>query len=164
MQLRMVVLTLLLSGCQGLPLLKQWEGSTAPSVMPLWERYLQCLVASEPTELLQIVDQIEEVMLTGPEPPAWLQSWGGRVMRQPLRTAVDPQALGVACTIRTAKVMAEQDRIPEARALYQRAVARYTQPEWAYFHEQARAALVSLPIIDVALITPRATPASSHPR
>ena len=162
MRLGMVVLTLLLSGCQALPLLKPWEGSSSPSVMPLWERYRQCLVASEPTELLRIVDQIELVMFTGPEPPPWLKSWGGRVMRQPLRTAVDPQALGVACAIRAARIMAEQARVPEALALYRRVVSRYTQPEWAYYYEQARAALASLPIDDGALIASSLTPASSH--
>ena len=37
--------------------------------MPLWERYQQCLVTTDPTELVLIIDQFEYVMLAGAEPP-----------------------------------------------------------------------------------------------
>ena len=155
---------LLLTGCQGLPRLDQWETAVPPSVMPLWERYQQCLEANEPATLLQLVEQFEQVMLAGPEPPTWMRSWNLHVRRQPLRTAVDPHALGAACTIRAAKVMAGQDRILEARALYERLISRYTQPEWAYYHGQAQEALASLPILDVALIASVPRPISPHTR
>ncbi|MGE5711573.1 MAG: hypothetical protein ACM34B_15440 [Nitrospira sp.] len=160
----MIVLALLVSGCEGLPFQKRWGGESFLPVMLSWERYQQCLIVSEPIELLQIVDQIEQIMLTGPEPPSWMKSRGRQVKRQPLRTTVDPQALGAACIIRAAKVMAGQDRIFEARALYERVVSRYMQPEWAYYHGQAQEALASLPILDVALIASDPRPISSHTR
>ena len=93
--------------------------------MPLWESYQQCLVTTDPTELALIIDQFEYVMLAGAEPPSRMRAWGPHVMSQPLRTAVDPQALGAACTLRVAAVMAEAKHLTEARALYQRVVARY---------------------------------------
>jgi hypothetical protein len=65
-----------------------------PSIMPLWERYQHCLVTTDLMELVFIIDQFERVMLAGAEPPSWMRAWGGHVMSQPLRTAVDPQALG----------------------------------------------------------------------
>ena len=86
--------------------------------MPLWERYQQCLVTTDPTELVLIIEQFERVMLAGAEPPSWMRAWGDYVMSQPLRTAVDPQALGAACTLRAAAVMAEAKHLTEARALY----------------------------------------------
>ena len=97
-----------------------------PSIMPLWERYQQCLVTTDPTELVLTINQFEYVMLAGAEPPSWMRAWGPRVMSQPLRTAVDPQALGAACTLRPAAVMAEAKHLTEARALYQRVRARYS--------------------------------------
>ena len=63
---------------------------------------------------------------------------------QPLRTSVDPQALGASCTIRAAGVLAEAARITEARALYQRVLERYSKREWAYYVDQAKEALVGL--------------------
>ncbi|MEP6933647.1 MAG: hypothetical protein ABI988_06880 [Nitrospirota bacterium] len=46
---------------------------------------------------------------------------------QPLRKAVDPQALEAACTLKAAAVMAETKHLTEARALYQRMLARYSR-------------------------------------
>ena len=94
--------------------------------MPFWERYQQCLATTDPTELVLIIDQFERVMLAGAEPPSWMRAWGHHVMSQPLRTAVDPQALGAACTLRAAAVMIEAKHLTEARALYQRVLARYS--------------------------------------
>lgn len=164
MQQGMIAFVLLITGCQGLPVLDRWETAPPASVMPVWDRYQQCLATSEPAELLQLVEQIERVMLTGPEPPAWMKSWSPHVTRQPLRAAVDPYALGAACTIRTASIMAAQNRLHEAQALYRRVVTRYQQQEWAYYREQANEGLASLSLIDVALITPRTTLFFSHTR
>lgn len=44
-----------------------FERSTAETPllsMPLWERYLQCRVTPDPTELILIIDQFKRVMLT----------------------------------------------------------------------------------------------------
>ena len=93
--------------------------------MPLWERYQQCLVTTDPTELVLIIDQFERVMLARVEPPSWMKALGDHVTNQPLRTAVDPQALEAACTLRSAAVMAEAKDLTEARALYQRVLAQF---------------------------------------
>lgn len=138
------LLTILLSGCQGVSLLEQHTAEVPPSIMPLWERYQQCLVTTDPTELVLIIDQLERVKLAGAEPPSWMRSWGEHVTNQPLRTAVDPQALGAACTLRAAAVMAEATQLTEARALYQRVLARYAHRDWAYYVNQATEALMRL--------------------
>ena len=110
--------------------------------MPLWARYQQCLVTTDPTELVLIIDQFERVMLAGAEPPSWMRAWGHHVLSQPLRTAVDPHALGAACTLRAAAVMAETEHLTEVRALYQR--VRYSSRDWAYYVDQANEALAGL--------------------
>jgi hypothetical protein len=112
--------------------------------MPLWERYQQCLVTTDLTELALIIDQFEHVTAAGAEPPSWMRAWGQHVATQPIRTSVDPQALGVACTLRAAAVMAEAEHLTEARALCQRVLARYPQREWAYYVDQATEALTGL--------------------
>jgi hypothetical protein len=112
--------------------------------MPLWERYQRCLVTTDPTELVLIIDQFERVMLAGTEPPSWMRAWGDHVRSQPLRTAVDPQALGASCTLHAAAVMSAMNHPAEARALYQRVLTRYAHHEWAYYVAQAREALMSL--------------------
>lgn len=151
MRVQIAVLILFLSGCEGLPLFERGEGR-APSIMPLWSRYQECLTTSEPSALRQIVGQFDQVVLAGSEPPAWMKPWGSHVTRQPLRTTVDPQALGAACTLRTARVLAEQDHAAEARSLYERLLIRYPQPQLTYYHDQAREALASLPQNDPAVI------------
>jgi hypothetical protein len=153
---------LLLTGCQSSTFLKRWEEPPSLPVMLLWEQYQQCLVATDPDRLLLMVQQLEQVMLPGPKPPVWLQSWGIQVKSQPLRTSVDPQALAAACTIRTAMVMVKQDRLSEARALYQRVVSRYTERERGYYREQAKEALALLQNNEAAVIALRTESASSR--
>ena len=112
--------------------------------MPLWERYQQCLVTTDPTELVLIIDQLESVMPAGTAPPSWMKAWGQHVMSQPLRASVDPQTLSAACTLRAAAVMAEAEHLTEARALYQRVLVRYAHGDWVYYVEQAKEALAGL--------------------
>ena len=138
------LLIIFLGGCHGMSLLERPTAEAPPPIMPLWERYQQCLVTTDPTELVLIINQFERVMPAGTEPPSWMRAWGHHVMSQPLRTAVDPQALGAACTLRAAAVMAEAEHLTEARALYQRVRARYAHRDWAYYVEQAEEALAGL--------------------
>ena len=79
------------------------------------------------TTLALIIEQCERVVLARVEPPSWMRALGDHVTNQPLRTAVDPQALEAACTLRAAAVMAEAKHLTEARALYQRVLARYSR-------------------------------------
>jgi hypothetical protein len=123
-----------------------------PSVMPFWNSYQRCMATTDPNLLVRSVEDLDRSVLEGSEPPDWLKSWGDHVIRQPLRTAVDPQALGAACTLRTARVLAEQDHAAEARSLYERLLIRYPQPQLTYYHDQAREALASLPQNDPAVV------------
>ena len=130
--------------------------------MPLWERYQQCLVTTDPTELVLIIDQFERVMIAGTEPPSWMRAWGDHVLSQPLRTAVDPQALGAACTLRAAAVMVEAEHLTEARALYQRVLVRYAHHDWAYYVDQANEALAGLQDSTPAIVALRSRSAPSR--
>jgi hypothetical protein len=163
MRLRILLLTLLLAGCQGPAFLMSWDGESAPPVMPLWERYQRCLVETDPPTLAQLVEQLEAAMPSGPEPPAWMTGWSRYVKRQPLRTVVDPSALGAACTLRAATVMAGQNRLPAARALYERVLARYGRQDWPYYHEQAKDSLAALSRIDPAVVALRTSSLENDP-
>ncbi|NOT97205.1 MAG: hypothetical protein HOP00_12985 [Nitrospira sp.] len=143
------LLSIFLGGCQGL----SWSALSAAEaplpIMPLWERYQQCLATTDPAELARIIDQFERVMLTGAEPPPWMRAWGAHVMRQPLRTAVDPWALGASCTLRAAVVMEAMHDRTAAQTFYQRVLARYSNRDLGYYIEQANEALVSLSVTAV---------------
>lgn len=130
--------------------------------MPLWESYQHCLAATDPTELVLIIEQFERVVSEGTEPPSWMKAWGDHVANQPRRTSVDPQALGAACTLRADGVMAGAEFMPEARALYQRALERYSKREWAYYVDQAKAALAGLQDSTPAVVAFRPDPLLSR--
>lgn len=132
------------------------------SVMALWDRYQRCLVARDPEELLSVIDHLERAKFAGSEPPAWMRSWGSHVSSQPLRTAVDPAALGAACALRAASVMAEADRPAEAQTLYRHVLTRYSGRDWSYFVEQAKAGLDGLPASPQTVIALRPASASSR--
>lgn len=138
------LLTILLSGCQGVSLFERPTVEASPPIMRLWAHYQQCLVTTDPMELAQIIDQFERVMLAGTEPPSWVKALGGHVQSQPLRTVVDPHALKAACIIRAAVVMAEAEHLVEARALYLRVLTRYANRELAFYVDQATEALARL--------------------
>jgi hypothetical protein len=158
----MCLLTILLSGCHAASLLERSTAEVPPSIMPLWERYQQCLVTTDPTELFTIIDQFERALSVRTEPPSWMKAWGGHVLSQPLRTVVDPRALGAACTLRAAAVMVETEHLTEARALYQRVLARYTHSDWAYYVEQAQEALAGLQDSAPAVVALRSRAALSR--
>ncbi|MGH7217096.1 MAG: hypothetical protein ACREIG_07670 [Nitrospiraceae bacterium] len=138
------LLAVLVSGCHGVSLLERSTAEAPLSIMPLWERYQQCLMTTDLTELALIIDEFEHVTAVGAEPPSWMKAWGHNVTNQPLRTAVDPQALGAACTLRAAAVMAEGEYLTEARALYQRVLARYSSRDLTYYVDRAKEALSGL--------------------
>ena len=138
------LLTVLVSGCHGVSLLERSTAEAPPSIMPLWERYQQCLVTTDPTELVLIIEQLDREIPARVEPPSWMKAWGHHVMSQPLRTSVDPQALSAACTLRAAAVMLEAEQLTEARALYQRVLTRYSGLDRAYYVDRAKEALSGL--------------------
>lgn len=146
------LLSIFLGGCQALSWSALPAAEAPPPIMPLWERYQQCLVTTDPAELARIIDQFERVMLTGAEPPPWMRVWGVHVMRQPLRTAVDPWALGASCTLRAAVLMEAMHDRTAAQTFYQRVLARYSNRDLGYYIEQAQEALVSLSAASVVAL------------
>ncbi len=156
------LLLILLNGCQSIPLLDWLAVEAPPSIMPLWEHYQQCLVTTDLAELNILIEKVEQVTLAEVEPPSWMKRWGQHVMSQPVRTAVDPQALGVACTIRAAAVMMEAEQLVEAQALYRRVLARYSSRDWAYYVDQAKEALAALQGSASAVVALRPDPARSR--
>jgi hypothetical protein len=130
--------------------------------MPLWERYQQCLVSTDPAELTLIIDKIELATPTDVEPPSWMRVWGQHVMSQPIRTAIDPRALGAACTMRAAELMVKAKRLMEGQVLYQHVLARYSNRDWAYYVDQAKEALAGLQVPAHAVVAFRPDRASSR--
>lgn len=114
--------------------------------MPLWERYRQCLTSTDPTELFLIIEEFDHVGSEGTTPSFWMGAWGDSVKSQPIRTAVDPQALGAACTLRVAGLMVEAQHLTEGRALYRHVVTRYSSRDLTYYSKQAKEALAALQV------------------
>ena len=74
MRLTVCLLILLLGGCHGVSRLERPTAEAPPPIMPLWERYQQCLVTTDPTELVLIIDQFERVMSAGAAHPSWIRA------------------------------------------------------------------------------------------
>lgn len=156
MRIVSILLSGVLAGCQGLPALDRWIAQPVPSVMPYWETYQRCMATTDTDVLVQSVEQLERAARPeGADPPAWIRLWGDHAVKQPLRTAVDPEALSAACTIRTASVMADREQLVHASALYQRVVARYPGRDLAYYVERAKDGLAALPPFDPAVLARR---------
>jgi len=162
MRLTTGLLALLLSGCQGSFFANGPAIEASPSVMRWWGHYQVCRTASDPIELRQLVEQFERPMPVGSEPPAWLVRLGDHVSKQPLRLAVNPQALGVACTLRAAQVLAETDHATEAAVLYRRILVRYPDRDWDYYVEEARTGLDRLLASSPAVLARSMTASSSR--
>ena len=138
------LLMVLLSGCQGVSLFERPGENEPPPNMSLWERYQHCRTTTDPLELFRMIEYFEGVKLSGAEPPSWMKGWGDHVTKQPVRISIDPQALGVACTLRAAEVMVAAERLTEARTLYERVLTRYSGPAWTYYAGLAKKALLRL--------------------
>jgi hypothetical protein len=158
----LIIVTVLLSGCQAFSRLTEPTETALIPIMPLWQRYQRCSVSSDLQELVVILGQLEGAMQTGTEPPSWMKGWGHHVMSQPLRTAVDPNALTAACMLRTAARLVAADRVAQARTLYEHLLSRYSSAELAYYADRAKEALISLPASDPSLIALRAQQTLSH--
>lgn len=155
------LITILISGCQGLSGLEWPTENALVPIMSLWERYQQCMESTNPEELVMAIEQFERATLTGSEPPAWMRPLGHHVMNQPPRVAVDPKALGAGCTLRAAELLVKAERMAEAQVLYRQVLMRYSNPDWIYYVDRAKEALVkisgSLPTV-LAFRTDRAVP------
>src|SRR5262245_11949277 len=148
------LISILLYGCQGVSVLERPAENALMPIMPLWDRYQQCLASTNPDKLVLVIDQFERVMHVDIEPPSWIKTWGHHVVSQPVRTAVDPQALGAACTLRVAGLQVAGERLTEARVLYQRMLTRYSSCDCVYYVEKARDALKSLRGAAPAILPP----------
>lgn len=156
------LITILISGCQAVSQLDRPTENSLIPIMPLWERYQQCLASTSPEELVLIIEQFERAMLTNTEPPSWMRGLGHHVMSQPTRISVDPKALGAACTLRTAALLVEAERLAEAQVLYRRILARYPSSEWIYYVDQAKEGLAKLSTSAPAVLAFRTDQAVSH--
>ena len=137
------LLTMVLTGCHGLSLLDVTPERN-PQIMSLWEQYQRCRAATDPDELIRLVQQFDAQMVTGAPLPAWLKGWGPHVKAQPLRTTVDPQAIGAACILKAAAVLVEMARVSDAFRMYERVITQYAGPDRQYYSAQAREALARL--------------------
>ena len=144
MHWRVCLLTILLTGCQGASLPERPTEDAQPHIMQLWKLYQRCVATDDPAEFVSIIDRFDRLMHAGTEPPSWMKAWGPHVKTQPLRTSVDPQALGASCTLRAAALMMAMNHPEEARTLYQRVLARYGTRERTYYIDQAKERLASL--------------------
>lgn len=156
------LLTILISGCQGVSLFERPTAEASSPIMLSWAHYQQCLVTTDPMEFSFIIAQLESVEPARTEPQSWMRAWGKHVANQPLRTTVDPQALGAACTLRAAAVMAGGEHRVQARALYQRVLTRYDNRELAYYVDQAKDALASLQDSTLPVVAFRSNRALPH--
>ncbi len=150
----------MLVGCQtGHPLSLQQTGEPF-TVMAFWAQYQACLGTSDLETARSLADQLRQIPVRGVEPPAWIKFFGVDVAAQPLRVAVNPQALGADCALRAARLAREANLFHDAHARYHDIIKQYADSEYVYYVDQARQALIDLKDAKPVLLV--RTPALPH--
>ncbi|WP_447599137.1 hypothetical protein [Nitrospira sp. Nam80] len=116
------------------------------SVMSLWELYRDCQQSHNVEAALSAARQLRQsadmqVMPTS-DLPGGLD---GFVMKQPVRTTVDPKAMAASCTLQAAKASLDAGRPEEAQQLLHAVMRNYPEAEYAFYVERAKDWMRDLP-------------------
>jgi hypothetical protein len=147
-----VILAVVLAGCQAGPATLDTHGVEHATVMSSWALYRACMTERNFNSVRALAVQFSSLALQKIEPPAWMASFGVHVSGQPLRVTVDPRALGAACSLRAARLAADAQRFSEADTCYREILDRYDERDYAYYVDQARQGLTDLQSRAAALL------------
>ena len=153
-QLIVLLGTLLISfgGCQSLQLPSKGESTIDRSAfMALWEAYSQCQSSRDPsamqTQLVHLQEAPSPVTIEdSPIPlPRFLTKLASK--KTISRLAVDPKAMAASCALQTGRsaVLAQQYEL--AMDMFRLVMANYSEPQYAYYMNQARQELSQVPTL-----------------
>jgi outer membrane protein assembly factor BamD (BamD/ComL family) len=116
------------------------------TVMSLWELYRDCRQSGNVETALSAARQLRQSadmqVVPASDLPGGLD---GFVMKQPVRTTVDPKAMAASCTLQAAKVSLDAGRQEEAQQLLHAVVRNYPESEYAFYVQRAKDWMRDLP-------------------
>lgn len=134
-----VACALLMAGCQVLAPAEKGVGTRSASVMSLWELYRHCQTSPDVETVLSAAKQLRQSADVSLNPSSdLLKSLDRFVMRQPVRTTVDPKAMAASCTLQAARTSVIAGREQEAEQLLYSVVAGYPETDYTFYVAQAK--------------------------
>lgn len=138
-------LVMLLEGCQGAPHVKTAAPMDNAAFMSALDIYRRCQVGTDVdimrAEMLQLA-RAASAQESANNPPLPLPDFVKRMMAKPAsRLAADPQAMAAACALSTGQAALRAERMTLAVEIFQTVLRTHSQPEYAYYADQARIGL-----------------------
>ena len=136
---------MLLSGCQG----AQHTSASAPldnaAFMTVWDAYRHCQAGTNVDTMrteMQQLSRAASVQESADTTSAFLPDFVKRVMAKPAsRLAADPKAMAAACALSTGQAALYVERMDLAAEMFRAVLKNQSQPEYAYYVDQARIGL-----------------------
>lgn len=135
----LIVVSVLLAGCQWFQSSAQTSFPTSASVMSMWDLYRHCQSSGDVETVLSAAKQLQQSADThavpAPDVPKTLDRF---VTKQPVRTTVDPKALAASCTLQAARTSLNAGRDQEAEQLLHAVVSSYPESDYTFYVAQAK--------------------------
>lgn len=138
-------LVAIMTGCEGPHLLERKRVPDEEVFARLWSTYSLCRASQDLQTVLWYEERLAHVESIGVQSSASPQQLLSRFMAtQPVRTASDPRAMAADCTLWAARVAFEAGQVTMAIELFHSVLARYPEPDYAYYSDQAGRGLADL--------------------
>jgi hypothetical protein len=116
-------LVTLLSGCQGVQFVKAPAHLDNTTFMTAWDAYRRCQAGTDVEAMRADMQHLADVAKPAP------------------RLAADPKAMAAACALSTGQAALRTERMELAAEIFRAVLRNQSQPEYAYYAEQARIGL-----------------------
>ncbi len=136
---------IVLGGCQGAQIAKTPTSMDNTGFMTAWDAYRHCQVGTNVDTMrteMQHLTRAASVQESADSLSAFMPNFVKRVMARPAsRLAADPKAMAAACALSTGHAALRAERMELAAEMFQSVLKNQSQPELAYYVDQARVGL-----------------------
>jgi hypothetical protein len=138
-------LVMSLGGCQGAQVARTPASLDNEGFMTAWDAYRHCQAGTNVDAMrheLQQLTRAASAQESADSLSAFLPDFVKRVMDKPAsRLAADPKAMAAACALSTGQAALRAERMELATEMFQSVLKNQSQPELAYYVDQARIGL-----------------------
>lgn len=121
------------------------DGPSNVAFMTLWKTYTHCRSSSDPNDMQRDAQQLFRAAQTitlkahsSPFLPDFL------IKELPSRLTVDPQAMGMACTLYAGQTAQSLERLGMASEMFNSIITTKAEPDYAYYVSEASRGLMEL--------------------
>lgn len=141
-------LLVLLSGCLSTPHLSTPAQLDNATFMTAWDIYRHCQTSTDVEAMRADMKQLvraaaaqEAATSTSLPLPNFLRQ---KIAKPAQRLAADPNAMVASCALSTGQAALQAERMEMATEMFQSVLSSHTQPEYAFYAEQARIGLLEV--------------------